>query len=294
MIDLNQPPVRAAGLLMFADDRRPPVWHVVPERPVLEILEGRPAFLLIKYRVNLDRGDWPRGGGLLRLQCGLRLKHSALAEARSVLMAQSAGDMPNIVPLKADRVTCELVLSVGDAGQSVVAATPLSDPPFGASFHVPLSIEGVTLFEQGLQSGVSPAFLRYEMVVKARAPQLPAQVAIDWRRISERRMAEGTPPDIQRLIEEGNIRIEIRQRDGDTDGIERMMERVVEEVSHLVATRFPADVEGRTTALFDLTQAREEERLIVATATITQLLEPLGPNVRPESLIALMEEGSHG
>ena len=72
------------------------------------------------------------------------------------------------------------------------------------------------------------------------------------------------------------------------------MSRAVEEASHIIATRLPAPADRRTTGLFDLAAAREENTLITAEATLTHLLERLGPNTHPESLIALMEEVPHG
>lgn len=291
MIDLNQPPVRTAGLVLFADDERPPVWHVVPDQPALGMLaNGRPACVLIKYRLDPSR-DWPRGGGLLHLQCELRLSNQALAQARSVLIAQG-GAMQNIVPLQPDRATCELLVWPGEAdgGPSIVTATPAFQPPFDASFHVPLSMEGVTLFEHALTSGQSPATLTYRLAVTARRPQLPAKVTIDWRSVAE--MTSETPgTGVDRLIERGVIRIEITGSAGPDPAA---MKRVTEEVLHLVTARQPASAEGRKTTRFDLAQPREEETVIVASATLTQLLEGLGPNGRAESLVAVMEEVSHG
>jgi hypothetical protein len=273
---------------MFADDERPPVWHVVPERPRLGLLDdGRPTCLLVKYRMDLSR-DWPRGGGLLLLQCELRPSNQSLAEARTVLIAQP-DPLQNIVPLQPDRATCELLLWQGDiASQSIVTATPSVEPPFGASFQVALTMQAVTVFEEALKTGHSPATLTYRLSVNTRRPSLPATVTLDWRRISET-IADTGSTNIQKLIQLDAIRIEIAPLDDDVAAVQRVTERVVEEASHLVATRLPT-AEPRTTARFDLSQPREEETVIVACATFTQLLDGLGPKGRPESLVALMEE----
>ena len=274
---------------MFADDQSPPVWHVVPDGPALETREGEPAFLVVKYRVDPSRGDWTRGGGLLRLQCSLRIPDQALGQARALLIAQSDGALQNIVPLQPEHVTCELLVGLGDlTEQSIVPGRPSAQPPFGASFDVPLSIEGATIFADALKAGLSPGAISYSLTFKARSPRLPAKVTIDWTRLTQ--LAQVRATTVKQHVERGDIRIEITHPEAGTS----VFDRVMEEVSHIVASQRPPNGVLRGPSLFDLSQPREEERVILPGATLRDLLGALGPGFRPESLIAHMEEVSHG
>lgn len=220
MIDLNRAPIQSEGLTLFPAATDSNLWYFLPERPgIHRTAEGKLGFVLIKYRFR-DLSREPHGGGLLNLAVELGVSAAALDRASSVLRDMQPGGSPTLVPLRPERMICDLQLWTGSGDRhSIASREPAADFPHLTFFEVPLTIESTTMIEVALQSNQPPVSAVYRLTVAARRPALPARITIDWRQTLDfftERGAIGEPfhsgqiaSSVERLLQNGTIRIEL-------------------------------------------------------------------------------------
>jgi hypothetical protein len=249
MIDLSIAPQSIDGLTLFRDRADGGTWHFLPETPSLRRTRGALDFELTKMR-----HEDGRPAGKLRLGVELSARPSAVAAASARLRSMSKG-LPKLVPVVAERVTCELALWTGaDTGGTPMSRQAPTQPPHDVTFDLELAPEAAALMEAGLRAGAAVGSVVYNVRVKGLLPALPARAQIDWRRTVAYLAAQHPPgrpirhselrASVNALVESGILRLEVLNDAPDAmeHGLDRVMRLVVSEMFEAVPeSAAPAD-----------------------------------------------------
>src|SRR6476469_1599291 len=112
MIDIAAGATEFDGITVFPDDEDTRRWYFVSARPrITTNADGKAAFQLMKYRRVPASGD-AGGGGLLDLGVDLGVTPESIERATAGLRASHPGVDVTLVPVPADRITCEIRLDL--------------------------------------------------------------------------------------------------------------------------------------------------------------------------------------
>jgi hypothetical protein len=106
MLYLDKPIGPIRGMMIYADHADPDLFYYVPERPRLARNDGKPEFVLLKYRRDItDNPDFDPdmkqslGGGFLAFTVDLGVEEDELKAIKKELGRYSNGE-PKLVPIQ--------------------------------------------------------------------------------------------------------------------------------------------------------------------------------------------------
>jgi hypothetical protein len=247
MLLLDNPMGPIHGVMVWADHARSDLYYYLQQRPRLARDEdGTPEFVFLKFRRDIT--DNPSfdpdqkqslGGGFLAFTTDLGIDDDVKDAVKEEVGRLATGEV-NLTPVQFRKGTVRL--SITKDATTVPGAAPAGTQPgftfieqaYGAStpslygdnratFALALDMEGATLMQQALQSGICPIGVIYDLEYLGLRPAFDVKVTADYKRIydslevqfglSASYMSIGIKAQIdlawQKLREDGSIKVEV-------------------------------------------------------------------------------------
>jgi hypothetical protein len=240
MLDLERPLGPFHGVMCYRDHLDNDLIHYVPERPRLSTNEGVREFVFLSYRhditdnPSLDAETKDKlGGGLLAFTVDLSLEEEVLKQVKREVARFTDGDV-KLSPMQFRDGTVRLAMTDPAKEGEGAPSGSLIERSFGATkpdimgshratFAVTLDHENSLLLEAGLQSGICPMGIIYDLEGLGLAPAFNVKITADYKRIYEhlelqfgvkaqiQMVSIGADVDLawQKLRDEGAIKVEV-------------------------------------------------------------------------------------
>jgi len=176
------------GVTVYEDSEDIEVFYVVGGQPSYRTnAQGKPNLSLFKYRFPVDREDGRVGGGFLLLDVSFAVSKEQEDKIKPLLQKQVNRKARELEITQPPKVkfgsiryldgTCNLIIA--EAGGALVEKVKGSGKPslYGentATFGAELTPEGITFFEQALQSQGPVIGIEYELTAVGQLPEITA------------------------------------------------------------------------------------------------------------------------
>jgi len=247
MLMLNSQGWTIEGLQVFADHADPKqFWYLPgPVKLARRREDGRAELTFIKVRAADAADPEKKGGGFLTftvdLQLDPELERRVLAKLRPI-----ARGTPKLSAAPFDEGTVRVIALDLDSGaaagttpapvpagafraveRALGATVPSLDAANRASFSLSLTQEGATIIEEAFAKGGSPVGVIYDLKYTGMRPALEVTITADMSRVFEQFAGSaegqvmfvrgGIDAGFEKLVQDGAIRIEVRDFVGATD-----------------------------------------------------------------------------
>lgn len=248
MLMLNTQGWTIEGLQVFADHADPKqFWYLPgPVKLARRRADGRAELTFIKVRAADAADPAKKGGGFLTftvdLELDAELERRVLAKLRPIARAT-----PKLSAAQFDEGTVRVIALDLDSGGTAAGTPPAPLPPGAfraveralgatvpsldavnrASFSLTLTQEGATIIEQAFAQGGTPVGVIYDLKYTGMRPALEVTITADMSRVFEQFAGSvesqvmfvrgGIDSGFEKLVQDGAIRIEVRDFVGATD-----------------------------------------------------------------------------
>lgn len=198
MLWLQPPFIAVEGAAAFPDHADPQLWHAVPLRPRLAVIDDRPAFELTLFADDVA-GPGHVSGGFLALTTELALTEATLAAIVTAAgRARPGSGTPRVVPAAFDSGSVELTVlgrtsvppptgSAAPGGMFEVTFAAGGRPSLAgtntAAFQVVLSESAASAILGSLQDAAVPVLVNYALTYQALRPAFTVDVHADWAKL---------------------------------------------------------------------------------------------------------------